>query len=439
MDRLIKPCSRRALLRAAALLPIGVTAQARSAKETPFVTDLDPIPNPMPDPMPDPMPNSIHRRILDDLVRWDAITDHRTGTQGDQRTAQWLSDELQGLGLAPVADSFTFQRRVLHDGYVAWREHRADGVPLFDGGVTGASGVQAPLSDIQADSGIGLVQFGPSPAHPQTQTLTRARQRGAHDAIVAVAAGDVIRPGLALLNADEYENPFGPPVLQVATQHWQWLTAARDAAEPVELVAHVTMERSQASNVQVEIPGTDPQLPPLVIMTPRSAWWTCTSERGGGISLWLECARHFAAHPPDRRVIFTANTGHELGHIGLERYLDSMPELANSAHAWVHLGANFAAQGSDLLFQASTQKLMDQALAGLAARGIEVANQTPPGTRPLGEARNIFDAGGDYVSLLGSNALFHHPDDRLPDAVDIQRTVLLSRAMLELVVSLARS
>lgn len=377
-------------------------------------------------------------RISNDIQSWDAIVDHRTGTKGDGLTAQWISSELRQLGLEPVIDWFDFQRRILHECYVASAGERADGVPLFDGGYTDAAGIQAPLSNLGRTSDIGLTLFGPGAWHPATKNLEQARRSGAHQAIVAVAAGDLVRPGLSLLNADSYTEPYGPPVLQVATEHLQWLEAARDAAEPVGLVAHVSLEDTQASNVQARISGADTSLPPLVVMTPRSAWWTCTSERGGGISLWLECARHFAANRPDRTVIFTANTGHELGHVGLRRYLESAPELVNHAHAWIHLGANFAAVDSDLRFQASTQELINQGLAAMTGRGIDERIVTPLGERPLGEARNIYDGGGDYVSLLGSNGLFHHPEDRWPEAVDLDRTLALNQAMLEVVDRLAR-
>ena len=378
-------------------------------------------------------------RIKQDIQGWDAIVDHRTGTEGDELTAEWLSSELRQAGVEPAVDWFDFQRRVLHDCYVATASERAEGVPLFDGGYTDAAGLQAPLTSLGARGDIGLTLFGPSPRHPSTRDLEKARRGDAHQAIVAVAAGDLIRPGLALLNADHYTEPFGPPVLQVGTEHRQWLEAARDAAEPVQLVAHVTLQDTRASNVQARIEGIETSLPPLVIMTPRSAWWTCTSERGGGITLWLECARHFASNRPDRTVIFTANTGHELGHVGLRRYLDSVPELVNEAHAWVHLGANFAAVDGELLFQASTEDLMSEGLAALTAHGIHERNITPVGERPLGEARNIHDGDGDYVSLLGNNGLFHHPEDRWPEAVDMDRTLALNQAMLEVVDRLARA
>jgi len=64
--------------------------------------------------------------------------------------------------------------------------------------------------------------------------------------------------------------------------------------------------------------------------------------------------------------------------------------------------------------------------------------ETPVGTRARGEARNIFDGGGRYVSLLGGNGLFHHPDDRWPDAVDAERLAKLAQAFCALAVDLAR-
>jgi hypothetical protein len=82
---------------------------------------------------------------------------------------------------------------------------------------------------------------------------------------------------------------------------------------------------------------------------------------------------------------------------------------------------------------------MSHGLAALTARGIDERIVTPLGERPLGEARNIYDGGGHYVSLLGNNGLFHHPDDRWPEAVDLDRTLALNQAMLEVVDRLARA
>ena len=53
--------------------------------------------------------------------------------------------------------------------------------------------------------------------------------------------------------------------------------------------------------------------------------------------------------------------------------------------------------------------------------------------------RNIYDGGGQYISLLGSNSLFHHPDDRWPEAVDLEQTLKVTKAMLEVATQLARA
>jgi hypothetical protein len=169
-------------------------------------------------------------------------------------------------------------------------------------------------------------------------------------------------------------------------------------------------------------------------MTPRSGWWQCASERGGGIALWLELLRDLALEPTARSVHFVASTGHELGHYGLDHYLEQRREWIAGAALWVHLGANFgAATGAQVRLQASDDELAARARAAMRAAGVPPDVETPAGERPLGEARNIFDGGGRFLSLLGRNGLFHHPADRWPDAVDVERTAKLAQAFRSLV------
>jgi hypothetical protein len=56
-------------------------------------------------------------------------------------------------------------------------------------------------------------------------------------------------------------------------------------------------------------------------MTPRSSWWQSTAERGGGLVCWLESLRALIVAPPACNAIFTANSGHELGHLGLDDFM----------------------------------------------------------------------------------------------------------------------
>jgi Major Facilitator Superfamily len=53
--------------------------------------------------------------------------------------------------------------------------------------------------------------------------------------------------------------------------------------------------------------------------------WPRTAERGGGLVCWLESLRALIAAPPACEVIFTANSGHELGHLGLDDFMAHRP------------------------------------------------------------------------------------------------------------------
>lgn len=393
---------------------------------------------------PIPEDDTMRARIEDDIRGWDAITDHRTGTEGDQATAEWLADAVRAAGAEPRLDSFPFERRALRECSVASGGMRAEGVPLFDGGLTDAAGVSASLSPLRNDDGdddgdgdeaIGVTSFTSVGADPATRRLATAR-RGGNPGIVAHSGTDTIVPGLALLNAPSYGNPFGPPVLQVASEHRPWLEEAARNRAPARLVAHATIESTTVHNVLATVPGTRPGLAPLVVLTPRSAWWTCTAERGGGIAAWFECLRRFAQAPASREVMFIATTGHELGHVGLAHHLRAHPGLAAEAHAWIHLGANFAATDARTRFQASPEFLR-MGLDALDAQGAPPDSVTDAGSPPVGEAHNVFDGGGRYVSLLGQQRWFHHPDDRWPETIDLDRTERLCRAVLHIADTLA--
>ena len=381
-------------------------------------------------------------RVGADIQGWDAITEHRTGTSGDLATAEWLADAIRAAGGEPRLDVFPFRRRVLRECAVEAGGRRAAGVPLFDGGLTDEAGLTGALTRPDGTGrGIAVTTFGP---RGSTAALSTAR-RGAFRAVVAASEAPEVVPGLALLNAPLYGQPYGPPVLQVATHDGEWLNAAAKAGTSARFVAHATIEDTEACNVLTRIPGKDANASQLVIMTPRSSWWTSTAERGGGIAVWLACVRHFANNPGGRDVLFTANTGHELGHLGLAHYMARDPKLAEGARAWIHLGANFAAAdchhagtrlASGVRYQASPD-LLDMALETLTAFGVAPEEITPTNTRPGGEAQNVFDAGGKYISLLGRNPWFHHPDDRWPKTIDLEKAESVCRAVLHIARTLA--
>ncbi len=176
-------------------------------------------------------------------------------------------------------------------------------------------------------------------------------------------------------------------------------------------------------------------------MTPRSSWWQSTAERGGGIVCWLETMRALLTQQPSRPVVFTANTGHELGHLGLDDFLARRPgwdrKPADGGAIWVHYGANIGASGGALSLVAPDPELRELAITELTRAGQKHV-LAPLGPAPSGETRDIHRAGGRYLTLVGTNRLFHLPQDRWPDAVDVAAIARIAAAASRIVLTLAQ-
>ena len=370
-------------------------------------------------------------RMMSHLHRWDIQPQHRTGTRGDLETSKQMVEAIRECGLEATIHTFPFSRRIPHNCSIVIDDHRINGVPLFDCQPTPKQGITASIKNLDEREGVGLGSYSSSGGDRASRRLFENRRGAGHVGLVAVSI--LPSPGIALLNADSYSNPHGLPVLQVDGKHGPRLQAAADVGSECTLTVTFNVEETEASNVIVGIRGQDQRLPPLVVITPKSSWWTCTAERGGGLAIWHECIHDLAANQPKRNVLFAATTGHELGHLGLKSIVSEQPELVRTAHAWVHLGANFVAVSSKIRMQASNDEMLKLGREHLRQAGITLAGITPPSVRPGGEARDIFDGRGRYISFLGSNHWFHHPIDRLDFNVNIESLVKMRRAVIDTV------
>lgn len=371
-------------------------------------------------------------RITDILAAYDAQGLHRTGTDVDNASAEWMAREIRARGAEADLQSFALNRFDVLAGYVEIDGQRIDGVPMFDGGVTGPDGVTADLVDIDAEDGIGVIHQ----AGNVMADLYETRKKTALSGIIVVSYPTM--PGIGLMNAEGFNNPEGPAVLQVPGASMGLIDAKVADGCQAKLVVDAERTDATAINVTCRIRGSDPSLPPLVVMTPRSGWWQCASERGGGIVLFLELLRAVQNAETVRDVIFTANSGHELSHLGLDHFLETEPELVSAAHCWIHLGANFAAAGDNqILLQSSNEEFRRLAINAMKEQAVSPAREIEPGIRPVGEARNVFDGQGQYLSLLGSNPLFHSPEDRWPQSVNVDLTMRLLAAWTAITLELA--
>ena len=169
---------------------------------------------------------SLKDRIARTIKEYSEQGIHRSGTDGDLENATWLSGRIRSLGLGPELDTFPFKR----------------------------------ICSLEC-------------------TLA-----------IVVLTDEGMPPGIAITNAEDFGSPFGPPTVQASNADARWIRNAAASGTEARVVAQCDYVDAKGINVGTTIRGKSPNLAPLVVMTPRSGWWSCATERGG-IAAWLEMMR----------------------------------------------------------------------------------------------------------------------------------------------------
>jgi hypothetical protein len=368
------------------------------------------------------------------FARYDAFGERRTGGDGDAASAAWLMEQAAAGGAAARLMPISFTRFAPTRATLEGPGFAFEGLPLFDGGLTDAEGISGALGPLNSDAPVAWAEVEPNAASLPGNAFAQLRARTRH-------AGIVIAPrtrsgGLAPINAQDAEAPFGPPVLQLAGRESSRLAALAANGTAARLIVQGGRGPGLSHNVAATLSGS---APPLVLLTPRTSWWTCTAERGGGILAWLTALDALAGARRSRAAIAVATCGHELGHIGAHRFFAAHPTLAAEAMLVVHLGANLGtAEEPHLTVRSNVPGLADRMAAGLADAGYPRASiEAMSGGKAGGEAHEIESRGGRYLSLIGRNPRFHSPEDRWPAAVDAERAGAIARSVAALAVELA--
>jgi len=372
------------------------------------------------------------------LRAWDQQGLHRTATVGAKASAAWLAREAAALGASVPIEEFALDRLDPVECFVEFGVRQIAAVPVFDAPSTDTQVISGRLGPIGSDAEIGVAELSPRAVY--TGEFERIRRDSPHRALVVICAGD--RPGMGLLNAEQFRNPYGPPAVHVASTDRPAVFEAIAQRRPARLVSAARRTRANAFNVVVMLTGTQRGRPPIVVMTPRSSWWQSTAERGGGIVCWFESLRALIVAPPACDVVFTANSGHELGHLGLDDFIARRPGWdrppGEGGATWIHYGANLGAMGGELSVVSPEADLRELAQTELALCGRPPDALAPKSLVPSGETRDIHRAGGRYLTLVGTNPFFHLPQDRWPHAVDADAVARIAAAMARLSLRLTR-
>ena len=365
-------------------------------------------------------PDALEQRLGSIIEAYDSQGIHRAGTDVDHRSAKWLVAYAQRLGVEAALEPFPLNRIDPRPSFLRVADRIIDGVPLFDAAFTDANGVRGRLGLLGSDAEIAVAETEPftlMEPHKEQRNAVAAARNSRHKTVILLTRGS--KPGLFLLNALQFRTPCGPPMLQISSEESEWLKEQARAGAEATVVAAVDQTATHAFNVTAKIGGSDPGLPPLVIMTPRSGWWQCASERGGGLACWLETMRVLAGAEPERDCLFVACSGHELGFLGIDAYLDRRPDLIKRAYKWIHFGANIGSPQQANLIHASDD-LAERWVIGIMEReGLIAGARAGRGSMPRGEVGTLHRGGGSYVALVCGTDVFHHAADRWPDAVDV--------------------
>ena len=151
---------------------------------------------------------------------------------------------------------------------------------------------------------------------------------------------------MGLLNAEQFRAPYGAPAIHVGERSAAAVLAAAARGSVARVVAHYRRTPATARNIVVDHARSRSRAPAgrgddaaqfLVAVHRRT-------RRRSGVLAGSRCARCCAA-PPAMDVVLTANSGHELGHLGLDDVRRAPARLGTRRRCWLHWGANLGATG----------------------------------------------------------------------------------------------
>jgi hypothetical protein len=290
--------------------------------------------------------------IADDLRRYVGFGGKQAGGDGDNRCGAWLAGELDRAGFAVERQTVSVPWFAPDRAEIVAGEARAAVWPQPIVRPTGPEGVSGPLVRLDAAGRaagplagtIALVElpFGRwSTAMAKTvrAPVDAAFDGGARAAVVVTTGptGKVIA-----LNADGRTPMFAGPVALIAPDDAGPFFAAAMRGEPATIWLTGAGGRRPAFNLIGRIDRGRGRW--LVVSTPRSGWFACAGERGGGIATWLHLARWASRAVRDHDIAFICNTGHEYENLGAEQSLKAIAPRPHETAFWLHLGANLAAR-----------------------------------------------------------------------------------------------
>lgn len=187
------------------------------------------------------------------LRAWDSQGFHRTGTDADEAGAAWLAHEAASLGAEVTSEAFSLDRIDPVSVCLELDGERIAGVPVFDAPASGADGVTGALGPAGGDAPIGVAELSPQAVY--SGEYRALRRNSSHRALVIVCRGS--HPGLGLLNAEQFREPYGAPAIHVSSEARDAVLAAVSRGSMARVIVDYRRTSAPARNVVVTMRGRD--------------------------------------------------------------------------------------------------------------------------------------------------------------------------------------
>ena len=290
--------------------------------------------------------------IAHDLERYIGFGEKRSGGAGDNACGAWMEQALADLGFQTRRQTFSapyFEPRrctlsceggeaeVWAQPIVVPTPQQGLTAPLVrvDGQGRSAHSLRGAIALVDLDHARWSSMFWPGVSEP-----VQAAFEGGASACVIITNGPSDK--IIALNTDGREPLYDAPMALLAPEDAAPFLAAAHAASPARLTLSGVSARRPAFNLMGQLDRGANQW--LVVSTPRSGWFTCAGERGGGVAAFLHMARWAANQATGHNLLFVCNSGHEYQYLGAEELLREHAPPPDQTAFWLHLGANLAAR-----------------------------------------------------------------------------------------------
>ncbi len=290
------------------------------------------------------MSESLYR----DVVTYSQLGEHRTGTDGEEITTDWIAQQLEEAGLQTSFQTFSLRQFFVRETSLIVGDQQVECFPWWYPCQTGPRPIRAQLAPFGASNDllkgrmalikVSANRWRDASFRPDIEkTIQNIAKAGALAVVVVIEAPS---KELVAINTSEQVGPWPIPVVLVGLQDELALAIAVGKSSQVSLLVD-GMDKPQAKARNV-FGRYDRGKDVIVISTPKSGWFHCGGERGPGVALSLALARWVGQRQPRVSYWFDFNSGHERFNLGTRMFLKEVAPPPSQVRCWLHLGANIA-------------------------------------------------------------------------------------------------